>query len=93
MGKEMIILLHSTSLLQEFKNAMREDTLDYTIYSSNVKRKRPTPRKSSRSAKKAVAYNEDDDDDDDGDRGWNGGGSSGMTARRLNYSTRNSNRR
>ena len=72
---------------------MREDTLDYTIYSSNVKRKRPTPRKSSRSAKKAVAYNEDDDDDDDGDGGWNGGGSSGMTARRLNYSTRNSNRR
>ncbi|KAL0647848.1 hypothetical protein Bca4012_046139 [Brassica carinata] len=78
---------------QEFKNAMREDTLDYTIYSSNVKRKRPTPRKSSRSAKKVVAYNEDDDDDDDGDRGWNGGGSSGMTSRRLNYSTRNSNRR
>ncbi|KAL0681088.1 hypothetical protein Bca4012_047935 [Brassica carinata] len=79
---------------QEFKNAMREDTLDYTIYSSNVKRKRPTPRKSSRSAKKAVAYNEDDDDeDDDDDRGWNGGGGRGMTARRLNYSTRNSNRR
>ncbi|KAL0728050.1 hypothetical protein Bca4012_024143 [Brassica carinata] len=83
---------------QEFKNAMREDTLDYTIYSSNVKRKRPTPRKSSRSAKKAVAYNEDDDDDDgDDDRGWNGGGGGGggrgMTARRLNYSTRNSNRR
>ncbi|KAJ4912098.1 PHD finger family protein [Raphanus sativus] len=78
---------------QEFKNAMREDTLDYTIYSSNVKKKRPTPRKSSRSAKKAVAYNEDDDDDDDDDRGWNGGGGRGMTARRLNYSTRNSNRR
>ncbi|CAH8386778.1 unnamed protein product [Eruca vesicaria subsp. sativa] len=81
---------------QEFKNAMREDTLDYTIYSSNVKRKRPTPRKSSRSAKKAVAYDEhdDDNDDDDNDRGWNGGGRGrGMTARRLNYSTRNSNRR
>nr|VDC85382.1 unnamed protein product [Brassica rapa] len=79
---------------QEFKNAMREDTLDYTIYSSNVKRKRPTPRKSSRSAKKAVAYNDDDDgDEDDDDRGWNGGGGRGMTARRLNYSTRNSNRR
>ncbi|KAF8090173.1 hypothetical protein N665_0483s0012 [Sinapis alba] len=78
---------------QEFKNAMREDTLDYTIYSSNVKRKRPTPRKSSRSAKKAMAYNEDDDDEDDDDRGWNGGGGRGMTSRRLNYSTRNSNRR
>ena len=80
--------------MQGFKNAMREDTLDYTIYSSNVKRKRPTPRKSSRSAKKAVAYNDDDDgDEDDDDRGWNGGGGRGMTARRLNYSTRNSNRR
>ncbi|KAJ0232572.1 Sister chromatid cohesion protein SCC2 [Hirschfeldia incana] len=80
---------------QEFKNAMREDTLDYTIYSSNVKRKRPTPRKSSRSAKKAVAYNEDNDDEDDDDIGWNGGGGvgRGVTARRLNYSTRNSNRR
>ncbi|CAA7031303.1 unnamed protein product [Microthlaspi erraticum] len=83
---------------QEFKNAMREDTLDYTIYSANVKRKRPTPRKSSRSAKKAVAYNEDDDDEDDDDRGWNGGGGrgrggGGMSARRLNYSTRSSNRR
>uniref|UniRef100_A0A1J3FJ16 Sister chromatid cohesion protein n=1 Tax=Noccaea caerulescens TaxID=107243 RepID=A0A1J3FJ16_NOCCA len=83
---------------QEFKNAMREDTLDYTIYSANVKRKRPTPRKSSRSAKKAVAYNEDDDEEDDDDRGWNGGrgrggGGGGMSARRLNYSTRSSNRR
>ncbi|CAN8236312.1 unnamed protein product [Cochlearia groenlandica] len=83
---------------QEFKNAMREDTLDYTIYSSNVKKKRPTPRKTSRSAaKKAVAYNEDDNDndDDDNDRVWNGGGGrsgGGGTARRLSYSTRNSNR-
>lgn len=76
---------------------MREDTIDYTIYSANVKRKRPTPRKGSRSAaKKRVAYNEDDDDDEeDDDRGWNGGGrgGGGATARRLNYSTRSSNRR
>ncbi|CAH2072676.1 unnamed protein product [Thlaspi arvense] len=81
---------------QEFKNAMREDTLDFTIYSTNVKRKRPTPRKSSRSAKKAVAYNEEEDDDEIDDRGWNGGrggGGGGMTARRLSYSTRSSNRR
>ncbi|ESQ41527.1 hypothetical protein EUTSA_v10012417mg [Eutrema salsugineum] len=79
---------------QEYKNSMREDTLDYTIYSTNVKRKRPTPRKGTRSAKKAVAYNEDDGDDDDDDRGWNGGRGGGrMTARRLNYSTRSSNRR
>ncbi|CAC01753.1 putative protein [Arabidopsis thaliana] len=77
---------------QEFKNAMREDTVDFTIYSTNVKRKRPTPRKTSRSAKKTVAYNEDDDDDDNDDRGWHGGGGRGA-ARRLNYSTRSSNRR
>lgn len=39
-------------------------------------------------AKKAVAYNEDD-----GDRGWDGRGNSGMTSHKLNYSTRNNNRR
>ncbi|KAL1205894.1 Sister chromatid cohesion protein SCC2 [Cardamine amara subsp. amara] len=81
---------------QEFKNAMREDTIDFTIYSANVKRKRPTPRKTSRSAKKAVAYNEEDDDEEDDDRVWNGGGrggGGGVAARRLSYSTRSSNRR
>lgn len=90
LGKEFIIFF-IYFVLQEFKNAMREDTVDFTIYSSNVKRKRPTPRKTSRSAKKPVAYNEDDDDDDDDDRGWHGGGRG--AARRLNYSTRSSNRR
>ncbi|XP_019084191.1 PREDICTED: nipped-B-like protein [Camelina sativa] len=77
---------------QEFKNAMREDTVDFTIYSASFKRKRPTPRKTSRSAKKAVAYNEDDEDDDEDDRGWHGGGGRGAS-RRLSYSTRSSNRR
>lgn len=73
---------------------MREDTMDYTIYSANVKRKRPTPRKTSRSAKKTVAYNKEDDDDEDNDRVWNGGGGGGGVAgRRANYSTRSSNRR
>ncbi|XP_019090431.1 PREDICTED: nipped-B-like protein B [Camelina sativa] len=77
---------------QEFKNAMREDTVDFTIYSASFKRKRPTPRKTSRSAKKAVAYNEDDEDDDEDDKGWHGGGGRGAS-RRLSYSTRSSNRR
>lgn len=48
-------------------------------------------KKGSRLLKKAMAYNENDDDD--AERGWNGGGSSGMTSQRLNYSTRNNNRR
>ncbi|XP_010550011.1 PREDICTED: nipped-B-like protein B isoform X2 [Tarenaya hassleriana] len=79
---------------QEFKNAMREDTIDYTVYSSSVKRKRPTtrptPRKGSRSNRKTVTYNEgdDDDDDDDEDYGRANGWSEGGTARRLSYSTR-----
>ncbi|KAJ7974325.1 Sister chromatid cohesion protein [Quillaja saponaria] len=62
---------------QEFKNALREDTVDYTIYMANIKRKRPTPRR----GRKSVAgrgYDDDDDEDDD----WTGG------ARRLSNSGR-----
>ncbi|KAI3713140.1 hypothetical protein L1987_71712 [Smallanthus sonchifolius] len=55
---------------QEFKNALREDTIDYSVYTANIKRKRPPGR---RSITKAAAVhvngggnNGDDDDDDDG---------------------------
>lgn len=33
------------------------------------------------------------DNEDDGDRGWDGRGNNGMTSHKLNYSTRNNNRR
>ncbi|XP_044468075.1 sister chromatid cohesion protein SCC2-like [Mangifera indica] len=34
---------------QEFKNALKEDTIDYSVYTANIKKKRPTPRKGPRS--------------------------------------------
>lgn len=82
---------------QEFKNALKEDTVDYSTYISNIKRKRPRPtpahahgptptptRKSVRPGRSTVKCNEedeDDDDDDDDDDEWMGG-----AARRLNFS-------
>lgn len=55
-------------MLQEFKNALKEDTLDYSTYTLNVKRKRPVPKKGGRSGRRE----EDDDDDDDyDDEDWN----------------------
>lgn len=56
---------------QEFKNALREDTVDYSTYTANIKRKRPTPRKGARGRPA--------DDPDDDDEEWAG-------ARRLNFS-------
>ncbi|KDP27227.1 hypothetical protein JCGZ_19926 [Jatropha curcas] len=53
---------------QEFKNALKEDAVDYTTYTANIKRKRPTPRK----AKYGQRMNGDEDDDDD-DGEWTGG--------------------
>ncbi|KAF2299331.1 hypothetical protein GH714_031594 [Hevea brasiliensis] len=53
---------------QEFKGALKEDSVDYTTYTANIKRKRPTPRKT-----KNARVNGDDDDDDDDDAEWTGG--------------------
>lgn len=71
-------------LLQEFKNALREDTVDYAVYTANIKKRRPpAARRGGRSSSKmAVAVDEDYDDDED----WGSG------ARRLN-SNNNSMRR
>ncbi|XP_050381632.1 sister chromatid cohesion protein SCC2 isoform X1 [Argentina anserina] len=61
---------------QEFKNALKDDTVDFSTYTANVKRKRPAPRKGRKSG-----VREDDDDNDD-DEDWSG------AARRLSYSGR-----
>ncbi|TXG57919.1 hypothetical protein EZV62_015748 [Acer yangbiense] len=50
---------------QEFKHALREDTIDYSVYTANIKRKRPTPRKS----KGRMG-----DDEEYSDEEWNSGG-------------------
>lgn len=55
---------------QEFKNALREDAVDYSTYTANIKRKRPTPRKPWKSGHMAVDV---DDDEDGDDNDWRGG--------------------
>ncbi|KAK4768597.1 hypothetical protein SAY87_003738 [Trapa incisa] len=47
---------------QEFKNALREDTIDYGIYTSCIKPKRPAPR---RISKRPLAGDDEDDCDED----------------------------
>ncbi|AES74937.2 putative chromatin regulator PHD family [Medicago truncatula] len=56
---------------QEFKNALKEDTVDYSLYTANIKRKRPTqtPRKVRKSGPPMVGGDNDEDDDED----WAGG--------------------
>ncbi|XP_061369299.1 sister chromatid cohesion protein SCC2 isoform X2 [Gastrolobium bilobum] len=65
---------------QEFKNALKEDTMDYTLYTANIKRKRPTPRK----VRKPVHMAGGDFDEEDDDEDWTGG------MRKINSSGRRS---
>lgn len=51
---------------------MREDAIDYSTYTANIKRKRPTPRKPRKSGHIAVGGDDDEDDEDDNDD-WRGG--------------------
>ncbi|KAL5741371.1 hypothetical protein ACOSP7_028103 [Xanthoceras sorbifolium] len=67
---------------QEYKNALREDTIDYAVYTANIKRKRPTPRKSK--GRMAVG----DDDDDYSDEEWTGGARRLSNIGRKSYSSR-----
>ncbi|XP_042498933.1 sister chromatid cohesion protein SCC2-like isoform X2 [Macadamia integrifolia] len=68
---------------QELKAALKEDTVDYSTYASNVKRKRPPARNSrgGKSGREASA----DEDDDIYDEDWT------SAARKLNYSARRGN--
>ncbi|KAL9226081.1 hypothetical protein vseg_001931 [Gypsophila vaccaria] len=54
-----------TQRYQEFKNALREDTVDYSAYSANIKRKRPPSKRGGRSGRTIVRDDEDDDFDDE----------------------------
>lgn len=51
---------------QEFKNALKEDTVDYSTYTANIKKKRPSSRKSGKSCQ-GRGVEEDDDGDNDED--------------------------
>lgn len=70
-------------LHQEFKNALKEDTVDYSLYTANIKRKRPTAtprkvRKSGPMAMPAAGGNSEEEGDDDED--WGG------AMRKINFS-------
>lgn len=66
-GSKCMSLLIGFVIAQEFKTSLKEDTIDYSTYTANIKRKRPTPRK----MKSGRVTGDDDDDDDDAD--WTGG--------------------
>ncbi|KAL8144455.1 hypothetical protein V2J09_017487 [Rumex salicifolius] len=56
-----------TQRYQEYKNALREDTVDYSAYTANIKRKRPPARRGGRGGR---SMPRDQDDDDDNDENW-----------------------
>ncbi|KAL0450479.1 UNVERIFIED_CONTAM: Sister chromatid cohesion protein SCC2 [Sesamum latifolium] len=49
---------------QDFKNALREDTIDYSTYTANIKRKRPPPRRGGKAARVLDLDDEYDEDDE-----------------------------
>ncbi|KAM3238424.1 sister chromatid cohesion protein SCC2 isoform X2 [Capsicum annuum] len=63
---------------QDFKNALKEDAVDYAIYTANIKRKRPPPRRSRKSGRMMGGDDEDDEDDED----WGSGMRTSNSARR-----------
>ncbi|KAL6647205.1 hypothetical protein ACP70R_014642 [Stipagrostis hirtigluma subsp. patula] len=71
-------LQDAARVYQDFKTVLREDSMDFAVYTAPVQRKRPTPRSSSRVRKTTAPVTRarggrggDDDDTDDDD--WTGG--------------------
>nr|XP_043640101.1 sister chromatid cohesion protein SCC2 isoform X2 [Erigeron canadensis] len=77
---------------QEFKNSLKEDTVDYSVYTANIKRKRPPGRRSNKAGPVPGRMNGgnygDDDDDDDDDENWGSGTRIAGGGRRGSISTR-----
>ncbi|XP_039067046.1 sister chromatid cohesion protein SCC2-like isoform X2 [Hibiscus syriacus] len=67
---------------QEYKNALREDAIDYSTFTANIKRKRPSAPRRGGKATRTTGGDEDDFDDDD----YTGG----SVARRMSNSGRKS---
>lgn len=68
---------------QDFKNALKEDTVDYAIYTANIKRKRPPPRRSRKSGRIMGGDDEDDEDDEDWGSGMRTSNSGRRSSSRL----------
>ncbi|KAL3526568.1 hypothetical protein ACH5RR_011224 [Cinchona calisaya] len=54
---------------QDFKNALKEDTVDYSTYTAHIKRKRPPSRRGGRPGRTMAG----DDMDDENDEDWGSG--------------------
>lgn len=50
---------------QDFKNALKEDTIDYSTYTANIKRKKPPPRRAGKAGRVVVDMGDEDDEDDE----------------------------
>lgn len=78
---------------QEFKNALKEDTVDYSVYTANIKRKKPPGRRSTSTkvvgaARTNGVTNNGDPDDDSDDENWGSGTRIASGGRRGGISTR-----
>lgn len=67
--------------MQELKSALKEDTVDYSVYTANIKRKRPAPRRGVNSGRMMGGEDEDGDEDDED---WTGGRRQNNSGRRGN---------
>lgn len=81
-----------TQRYQEYKNALREDTVDYSAYTAHIKRKRPPARRGGgggggRGAR-SMAATRDNDDDDDNDESWARSAQKTTFSVRRSYNTR-----
>ncbi|XVE68278.1 hypothetical protein DITRI_Ditri09bG0054800 [Diplodiscus trichospermus] len=74
---------------QEYKNALREDTIDYSTFTANIKRKRPNPRRVGKAGRTTGGDEDDDNDDED----WTGSGRRLSNSGRKSYSSRGSRQR
>ncbi|TKY50194.1 Nipped-B protein [Spatholobus suberectus] len=71
---------------QEFKHALREDTVDYKLYTANIKRKRPTTTPRRVQVRKSIPMAGRDDDEEYDDEDWTGG----SATRKINFGGRRS---
>ncbi|XP_022750718.1 sister chromatid cohesion protein SCC2-like isoform X2 [Durio zibethinus] len=74
---------------QEYKNALREDTIDYSTFTANIKKKRPNPRRGGKAGRMTGGDEDDDYDDED----WTGSARRVSNSGRKSYSGRGSRQR
>ncbi|XWS40976.1 hypothetical protein CRYUN_Cryun17cG0041500 [Craigia yunnanensis] len=74
---------------QEYKNSLREDTIDYSTFTANIKRKCPNPRRGGKAGRTAGGDYDDDYDDED----WTSSARRPSNSGRKSYNGRGSRQR